>query len=131
MQKPIHILLVEDDPDDVHLLESALRDNHIVFQSDVIPQGDHVLPYLKMSKKFPEIIILDLNLPKMHGREVLLQLKKSDSFQNIPVLILTTSSSKADQDYCLQTGAERYLIKPVTMDGFNDIVQTILSIVVK
>lgn len=78
MQNPLRILLVEDDPDDVDLLESALRDNNIGFQSTVIAQGDQVLKHLELCKIFPEIIILDLNLPKMHGREVLTQIKSSD-----------------------------------------------------
>ncbi|MCW3088178.1 MAG: response regulator, partial [Sediminibacterium sp.] len=59
--------MVEDDPDDVHLLESALRDNRVEFKHTVIPQGDRVLPWLHMCKIFPNVIVLDLNLPKMHG----------------------------------------------------------------
>lgn len=129
MQKPIHILLVEDDPDDVELLESAFRDNRIVFKSTVIPQGDEVLPHLHLGKIFPDIIILDLNLPKMHGKEILQQLKKSELFKQIPVVILTTSSAKGDKDFCMQTGADAYLIKPVSLDAFNLLVQTIMGVI--
>lgn len=129
MQKLIHILLVEDDPDDVELLESAFRDNQVAFESTVIPQGDHVLPHLEMCKIFPDIIILDLNLPKMHGKEVLSQIKLSESLKQIPVVILTTSSAQGDLDFCMQKGADDYLIKPVTLDDFNAVVQKILSVI--
>jgi len=129
LQKLIHILLIEDDPDDVELLETAFRDNQVVFESTVIPQGDHVLPHLEMCKIFPDIIILDLNLPKMNGKEVLSQIKHSESLKKIPVVILTTSSARADLDFCMQKGANDYLIKPVTLDDFNMIVQKILSVI--
>jgi CheY-like chemotaxis protein len=131
VQKPIHILLVEDDPDDVDLLESALRDNQVFFESHVLAQGNEVLPYLNMCKNFPEIILLDLNLPKMHGREVLTLLKQSPTLADIPVVILTTSSAQADKEYCLKTGAADYLIKPVTMEDFKLIVDKILGAIQK
>lgn len=129
MQKPIHLLLVEDDPDDVHLLESALHDNGVEFQSTVIPQGDKVLSWLLMCKNFPNVIVLDLNLPKMHGKEVLTQIKRSPEFKEIPIVILTTSSAKSDREFCLQEGADKYLSKPVTLDAFNLIVKEVLSVV--
>lgn len=121
--------MVEDDPDDVNLLESALHDNHVEFQSTVIPQGDKVLPWLHMCKKFPSVIILDLNLPKMHGKEILTQIKKVEIFKQIPIIILTTSSAKSEKDFCLQEGADKYLSKPVTLEEFNLIVKEILSTV--
>ena len=105
--------MVEDDPDDVNLLESALRDNQVTFQNTVIPQGDKVLPWLHMCKNLPNAIILDLNLPKMHGKEVLAQIKKSELFKQVPIVILTTSSAKNDKDFCLKEGADKYLSKPV------------------
>jgi DNA-binding response OmpR family regulator len=129
VQKSIHILLAEDDPDYVELLEAALADEGVVFESTIIPQGDQVIPYLGLCKKFPNIIILDLNLPKTHGREILAQLKASALLNHIPVVILTTSSATRDRDYCLGAGADAYLIKPVTMDGFKSIVENILSII--
>lgn len=129
MQNTLRILLVEDDPDDVELLESALRENNIGFQSTVIAQGDQVLKHLELCKFFPDIIILDLNLPKMHGKEVLIQLKRSDDIKQIPVVILTTSSSPSERDFCLRAGASVFLIKPVTLAEFNAAVQTIVSLV--
>ncbi len=131
MQNPLQLLLVEDDPDDVDLLESALRDNNILFQSTVITQGDQVLRHLQLCKNFPDLIILDLNLPKMHGKEVLTQIKDSDNIKQIPVVILTTSSAKPDKEFCIRAGARDYLIKPVTMEDFNDIVHKIVEIAQK
>jgi DNA-binding response OmpR family regulator len=129
MPNPLRILLVEDDPDDVDLLESALRENNIGFQSTVIAQGDQVLKHLELCKIFPDIIILDLNLPKMHGKEILTQIKSSDIIKQIPVVILTTSSAPADRSFCLHAGASAFLIKPVTLAEFNAAVQTIISLV--
>src|ERR1700755_165851 len=97
----ISILLVEDDPDDIELMQEALKDNNIEFNMQSISQGDHVLPHLQLSKNFPEIIVLDLNLPKLHGREVLIRLKESEKFKDIPVVILTTSSSLKEKEFCL------------------------------
>ena len=126
MDKTLSILLVEDDPDDIELMHDALKDNNILFNLETIKQGDAVLPYLASAPKHPDVIVLDLNLPKMHGREVLKGIKANPLTSNIPVIILTTSSAKKEIDYCIQNGARQYLIKPVTMQGFND---TVLSIV--
>jgi CheY-like chemotaxis protein len=123
----LNILLVEDDPDDVELLLEALHDNDVEFVLEAIKEGDKVLPYLEMCNNFPDIIILDLNLPKMHGREVLISLKAS-RFNHIPVVILTTSSSKEDMDFCIKSGADKFLSKPATVDGFNQTVMAITHI---
>ncbi len=97
MASPLNILLVEDDQDDVELMQDALRDNDIPFAMEIVRQGDKVLPYLKTCKNLPNVILLDLNLPKMHGREVLSRIKLSEDFKQIPVVILTTSSSQAEK----------------------------------
>ncbi|WP_331980350.1 response regulator [Ohtaekwangia sp.] len=123
----MNILLVEDDPDDVELLLEALHDNNVEFRMESIKEGDKVLPYLELCKILPDIIILDLNLPKMHGREVLISLKTS-RFSIIPVVILTTSSSRDDIDFCLKSGADKYISKPSTLDGFNRTVSMIAEI---
>ena len=94
MSSPLNILLVEDDQDDVELMQDALRDNKVQFTMDIVRQGDKVLPYLKSCKNLPSVILLDLNLPKMHGREVLSRIKLSEDLKQIPVVILTTSSLK-------------------------------------
>jgi len=128
MNKTLSILLVEDDPDDIELMHDALKDNNIAFSLDTIKQGDAVLPYLATANRHPDVIVLDLNLPKMHGREVLKGIKGNPATSAIPVIILTTSSAKKEMDYCIQNGASKYLIKPVTMQGFNETVQSIVAI---
>lgn len=124
----LNILLVEDDQDDVELMQDALRDKGVLFQMDVIKQGDKVLPFLKSCKSFPNIILLDLNLPKMHGREVLSRIKLSDDFRHIPIAILTTSSSQSEKEFCLSAGASYFLTKPSTVDGFNKTIELIKKI---
>jgi CheY-like chemotaxis protein len=124
----LDILLVEDDQDDVELMQDALRDNGIEFTMEVVKQGDKVIPFLKVCKNFPNIILLDLNLPKMHGREILSRIKLSDDFKHIPVAILSTSSSKAEREFCLSAGATKFLTKPTTVDGFNKTIQSIMEI---
>jgi CheY-like chemotaxis protein len=127
----LKILLVEDDQDDVELMEDALRDNEIDFHMDVVRQGDKVIPYLQACKNFPNVILLDLNLPKMHGREILSRIKLSSEFKHIPVAILTTSSSQAEKEFCLSAGAAHFLTKPSTVEGFNKTIQAILKVAMK
>jgi len=131
MNQTLSILLVEDDPDDIELMHDALKDNNIQFNMETIKQGDAVLPYLEKTNERPDVIVLDLNLPKMHGREVLKGIKANPQTSNIPVIILTTSSAKKEMDYCIQQGASRYLIKPVTMQGFNETVHSIVKVALK
>ena len=128
MPSPLNILLVEDDQDDVELMQDALRDNDIRFHMEIVRQGDKVLPYLKACKNLPSVILLDLNLPKMHGREVLSRIKLSDEFKHIAVVILTTSSSQTEKEFCLSAGAAHFLTKPSTVDGFNKTIETIMKI---
>ncbi len=124
----LNILLVEDDQDDVELMQDALQDNGVNFTMDIVRQGDKVLPYLKSCKKFPNVILLDLNLPKMHGREVLSRIKLSEDFRHIPVAILTTSSSQSEKEFCLSAGATDFLTKPSTVEGFNKTIESIVRI---
>src|SRR4051812_46509726 len=103
MQKqPLNILLVEDDQDDIDLLQEILIDHNIDFILDYVREGDKVLPHLEACKVLPNIIVLDLNLPKMHGKDILVKVKSSPVFKNIPVAILTTSSAKKDVEFCME-----------------------------
>jgi CheY-like chemotaxis protein len=124
----LNILLIEDDQDDIDLMQDALRDNGVDFTMEVIKQGDKAIPYLEACKKFPDIILLDLNLPKVHGREILDSIKSSHSFKHIPVVILTTSSSRDDLEYCVKAGANSFLTKPSTVVGFKETVNAIVDI---
>src|SRR4051812_3377289 len=100
----LSILLIEDDPDDVELMQEALKNAEIHYTMKVLGEGNTVLPYLELCKNFPSVIVLDLNIPKLHGSEVLRQLKKSLRFQGIPVAVLTTASSQKEQEICISAG---------------------------
>ena len=124
----LSILLVEDDPDDIELMQEALKNKKIDYLMKVLGEGNSVLPYLEMCKKFPNVILLDLNIPKLHGREVLKLLKGSNKFKNIPVAVLTTASSPREREQCMELGADRFITKPSTVEGFTQTVETILSV---
>ncbi|RAW00282.1 response regulator [Pseudochryseolinea flava] len=124
----LNILLIEDDQDDIDLMQDALNDNSVDCSIMVIKQGDKAIPYLESCKKFPDVILLDLNLPKIHGREILDSIKSSHSFKDIPVVILTTSSSKEDIESCLKAGANSFITKPYTVDGFKETVSAIIEV---
>ena len=129
MKKSLQILLIEDDPDDVELFREALNDNHVLHDMHVVMQGDEVIPHLQQSSTLPEVILLDLNLPKIHGKEILKTLKSGDAFKDIPVVILTTSSAKTDIEFCLNAGAEKFITKPTNTEGFDQLVTAVIDIV--
>jgi CheY-like chemotaxis protein len=127
MREHIHILLVEDDPDDVELLRVAFEESKILFELAVITQGHKVIPHLNELVVLPDIIVLDLNLPKIHGCDLLAEIKTMEQFNSLPVIILTTSSAKKDIDFCMEKGADKFLVKPVTMADYSKIVATIVE----
>jgi CheY-like chemotaxis protein len=131
MSTNLRILLIEDDADDIELLEEALTDNKISYELDVIMQGDKVVPYLDKCNIFPDIIILDFNIPKLHGREILKIIKTSGTFKKIPLIVLTTSKAKEDIDYALSYGADHFITKPTTIVDFNITVNTIVNTIHK
>jgi len=128
MKRSLQILLIEDDPDDVELFREALVDNKVLHAIDVIMQGDEVMPHFQRSSVRPEVILLDLNLPKIHGKEILKMLKSGDATKDIPVVILTTSSARTDVEYCLNAGAEKFVTKPTNTEGFDELVTTVLEV---
>jgi len=127
MQNPLKILLVEDDIDDIELLEGALNDNSVVYEMEVLMEGDLVYPYLTNCSILPEIIILDFNLPKVHGRDILIQIKSRDNLKHIPVVVLTTSSAKEDMNFALENGASKFITKPTNINDLNKAIETILE----
>jgi len=128
MKKPLDILLVEDDIDDVDLLRDALNDNNVHYKMEVIMEGDKVYNYLKESVKLPGIIVMDLNLPKADGKEILQELKSNLPLIDIPIIVLTTSSSRDDIDYCNRMGIRKFITKPNTIDGWNTTISSILDV---
>jgi chemotaxis family two-component system response regulator Rcp1 len=127
---PIQVLLVEDNPGDVRLTQEAFRDANSSVHLHVASDGVQAMAFLRHEgtdarAPRPDLILLDLNLPKMDGRAVLADIKKDDSLKTIPTVILTTSESEADilQSYQLQ--ANCYLSKPVRLDAFEAVVKSI------
>lgn len=127
----VKILLIEDDLDDVELLSEALKDSGIACQLDVINDGDEAIQHIRNCSNYPDLVILDFNLPKVHGRDILLEIKSLNYFKNIPLLILTTSSAQEDIDYAHKNGANKYLIKPTNTEQIQNICQAILELTAK
>ena len=130
--KPIEILLVEDNPGDVRLTVEAMREYKLRNNLHVVQDGIEALAFLRREgvyaeKPRPDLILLDLNLPRKDGREVLAEIKTSEDLKRIPVIILTTSSAETDivKSYCLH--ANCFITKPVDMDQFIQVVRSIES----
>ena len=115
MPQPLHILLVDDDEDDIAFFQLALKRQTNPPQLTTLLDGDHVLSHLETTTERPDLLILDLNLPRMHGRDVLVQLQNSPIGLSIPVVMLTTSSAQEDRDFCLNHGAAAFLTKPTSL----------------
>ena len=127
---PIEVLLVEDSPGDARLTREALRDANTSVHLHVVCDGVEAMEFLKQEGAHgnaprPDLILLDLNLPRMDGREVLSQVKADPSLQTIPTIILTTSQSEADVVTSYQLHANCYLSKPVQLEAFESLVRSI------
>jgi chemotaxis family two-component system response regulator Rcp1 len=128
--KPLEVLLVEDSPGDVRLTQEALRDGSRAIHLHVASDGLEAMSFLRREGVHaraprPDLILLDLNLPKMDGREVLAQIKADDRLKTIPTIILTTSDAEADIMKSYQLHANCFLTKPVQLDAFEDLVKSI------
>jgi CheY-like chemotaxis protein len=128
--KSIEVLLVEDSPGDVRLTQEAIKDAKVHIKLHVVSDGAEAMAFLGREGKHanaprPDLILLDLNLPKKDGREVLEEIKQSPALKSIPVVILTTSSSEVDilRSYLLH--ANCYITKPVGLEGFLKVVKSI------
>ena len=127
---PIDILLVEDNPGDVRLTTEALKDSKVRNTLNVAADGVEALEYLRREGKFsamtrPDLILLDLNLPRKTGIEVLAEIKDDERLRRIPVVILTTSSAEEDIVKSYNLHANCYITKPVDLTQFINIVQSI------
>lgn len=127
---PIEVLLVEDSPGDVRLTQEAFRNANQFVHLHIARDGVDALAFLRQEGDHvhaprPDLILLDLNLPKMDGREVLAHIKDNDSLKAIPTVILTTSESQLDIVKSYQLQANCYLTKPVKLDAFEALVMSI------
>ena len=130
MTDPIEILLVEDNPGDVELTREALHDGKIHMNLSVVSDGVEALAFLKREGAFagaprPDLILLDLNLPRKDGRAVLAEIKEDSSLRHIPVVVLTSSQAEQDIVRAYDLHANCYVTKPVDLDQFITIVRSI------
>ena len=127
---PMEVLLIEDSLGDVRLTQEAFRDANTYIHLHVATNGVAAMAFLRREGVHsqaprPDFIVLDLNLPKMDGREVLARIKKDDSLKTIPTVILTTSEAEADVANSYRLQANCYLNKPVRFDAFESLVKSI------
>lgn len=128
--KAVEILLIEDNPGDARLAREALRDAKVLNNLSWVPDGVEGMAYLKRQGKYgqsprPDLILLDLNLPRKDGREVLSEIKADESLRRIPVVILTTSQAEEDILRAYHLNANCYITKPVDLEQFMKVVKTI------
>jgi CheY-like chemotaxis protein len=128
--RKIEILLVEDSPGDVRLTREALREGKVLNELQVVRDGVEALDYLFQRNGYvgasrPDLILLDLNLPKKDGREVLAEIKADSTLKRIPVVVLTTSQSEEDVLRTYDLHANCYISKPVDFDRFIEVIQSI------
>ncbi len=128
--KPIEILLVEDNPGDVRLTQEALKEGKVLNKLHTVEDGIEALAFLNQEGKYadvprPELILLDLNLPKKDGRDVLAEIKTNGDLKRIPVVVLTTSRSEQDILKSYDLNANCYITKPVDLDQFISVVRSI------
>jgi two-component system, chemotaxis family, response regulator Rcp1 len=129
---PIEVLLVEDSVGDVRLTREAFKDAKVHINLHVAVDGDDAMTFLKRERQYvdaprPDLILLDLNLPRKDGREVLKEIKESPTLAIIPVVILTTSASEEDILRTYQLHANCYITKPVDLEGFLKVVKSMDS----
>jgi len=130
MSQNVEILLVEDNPGDVRLTKEALKDNKVRNNLTVMEDGVEAMAFLRREGRYtgaprPDLILLDLNLPKKDGREVLSEIKADERLRRIPVVVLTTSKAEEDILRAYDLNANCYITKPVDFDQFIRVVRTI------
>jgi len=127
---PIDILLVEDNPGDARLAKEALKDSKLQNNLFIVDDGEEAMKFLLREKPYtdasrPDLILLDLNLPKKDGREVLKEIKEDENLKRIPVVILTMSKSEEDILKSYNLHANCFITKPIDLDQFIKVVQSI------
>lgn len=133
LQRPAHILLAEDNRMDIELTLDAFREGHLNNTVHVATGGQDALDYLLGNGKFadrdayplPDLILLDIKMPVVDGHEVLRRIKQIDVLKRIPTIVLSSSKEEGDLAVSYDNGANSYLVKPVSFDGFMEVVQHI------
>ena len=133
IKKPAHILFAEDDEDYYLLIKDAFEQFHPIDKLSWVKDGEELMDYLLQQGSYknveglapPGLILLDLNMPKKDGREVLREIRSNPNLRNIPVVILTTSKDEEDIELCYQLGANSYIKKPLSFNRLVEIVKTL------
>ena len=130
LPEPIEILLVEDNPGSVRLTEEALKDGKLHHRMSVAEDGVEAMAFLRREPPYehaprPDMVLLDLNLPRKDGREVLAEIKSDDALKSIPVVILTTSAAEEDIIKSYRLNANCFITKPVDLEQFIRVVKAI------
>lgn len=128
MEKIINVLLAEDNDDDVEIVRNAFEQGKVINILNVVSNGEEVLTYLRKEGKYtqvetPGLILLDINMPKKNGFQVLEELKKDQQLKHIPIIMLTTSSREEDIIKSYREGACTYVTKPVSFKSFNKVIE--------
>jgi len=128
--KPLEILLVEDNPGDVRLTREAMKEGKVLNQLNVVMDGVEAMAYLRTEGKYkdatrPDLVLLDLNLPKKNGREVLQEIKEDPDLKRIPVVVLTISKNEQDILRSYDLHANCYITKPVDLEQFISVVKAV------
>jgi CheY-like chemotaxis protein len=130
----IVILIADDDPEDSDLAVEALRESRLRNDVRVVSDGEELMEYLRQSGRYtpetapkPGLILLDLNMPKMDGREALAQIKSEPELRTIPIVVLTTSQAEEDVYRSYGLGANSYITKPVTFAGLTKVTQCLVD----
>jgi two-component system, chemotaxis family, response regulator Rcp1 len=127
---PIQILLVEDSPGDVRLTQEVLRDAKIANDLHVVGDGEEAMAFLRQTGEFADrpradLVLLDLNLPRKDGREVLAEMSGDDVLRSVPVIVMTTSAAEKDVLRSYQLSANAYVTKPIDLNEFITVVRSI------
>jgi CheY-like chemotaxis protein len=128
--RSISVLLVDDDPGDVLMIEEALESSGAPRNIFVVNDGEEAVSFLRQTGAFntaprPDVVLLDLNMPRMDGRQVLAVIKADEALRSIPIVVLTTSQSPADILSSYSLHANAYVTKPMNLDDLTDVVQKI------
>lgn len=128
--RPIEILLVEDSPSDTELTVEALKEGRVANHLSIVEDGEQAIAFLRREQLYthaprPDLILLDFNLPRKDGREVLVEIKSDPHLRSIPVVVLTTSRAESDVLRAYQLQANCYITKPVDFKKFLEVVRSI------
>ena len=130
--RPFNILLVEDNPADVVLAVEAMKESSIPHSLSIVSDGDKAISYMLREGRYadvhrPDIVILDLNLPKKHGFQVLKEIKENPHLRCIPVIIMSTSSDQNDIRHACELKANSYIVKPLNFERFLKVIRSIMD----